>query len=172
MKKRFCAAVFFMVWLGGSCFGAITQIWYQSFDVGEGRWQYEYSVQNISLPSPIKEFTIWFDYGAYDNLVIETTGPLTDEWEEVVWQPEPVLLDDGGYDAEALGDGVSVGIDKVGVFVVSFDWLGVGEPGPQLYEIINPVSLETIDSGMTRLIPEPATLLFLAIGGLILKREA
>ena len=55
-------------------------------------------------------------------------------------------------------------------FEVRFDWLGQDEPGPQLYEIVNPATLETIDSGMTRLIPEPATLLLVGLGAIILKK--
>ena len=116
----------------------------------------------------IEEFTIWFDYGLYDNLAIETPDPPGWDWDEIVVQPEPIIEDDGYYDALALGIGIEQG-QTVGVFAVSFDWLGMDEPGPQFYEIIDPLSFETIDSGFT--IPEPGTVLLLGLGILALRRS-
>ena len=169
MRRQFCTAVFLLVWLQGSCFGGPqTQIWYSADDLGGGQWQCNYDVANSGLTPPIEQFTIYFDYGAYENLAVETPGTPAD-WNQIVWQPEPVLQDAGGYDAKALAAGINVG-QTLGGFAVSFDWLGQGEPGPQLYEIVNPATLETIDSGMTRLIPEPATLLLVGLGAIILKK--
>jgi len=45
----------------------------------------------------------------------------------------------------------------------------IGQSGSQFYEIIDPVTLETIDSGMT--IPEPASAVMLGLGGLTLLRR-
>jgi hypothetical protein len=174
MKKTVSTGLVLVFCLGAGGFAVPkTQIWYSAEELAGGRWQYNYEVTNISLTPAIEEFTIWFGYGAYDNLVIETADPLASDWSEVVWHPEPVLLDDGGYDAKALGAGIKADpLDNtVSGFAVSFDWFGVGEPGPQFYEIIDPLTLETIDSGMTKLIPEPATLLLLGLGGLTLLRK-
>jgi hypothetical protein len=141
-----------------------TQIRYDIADLGLGKWQYTYEVSNISLsPEPIKEFTIWFGVGSYDNLTIATLNSPASNWDEIVWQPEPILGDDGGYDALATGLNIGVGESVTG-FSVSFDWLGTGMPGTQYYEIINPNTFETIESGWT--VPEPATLLLLICGGL------
>jgi hypothetical protein len=113
------------------------------------------------MSEPIEEFTIYFDYGLCDNLVIETQQPLSSYWDEIIIQPEPVLSDDGFYDALVLNTGISQG-QGISGFSVSFDWLGPDVPGTQFYEIINPITLDTIDSGLT--VPEPATFLFSVMG--------
>jgi len=146
----------------------VTKIQYQAADLGSGRWQYTYDVTNIGLTPVIEEFTIWFDFGSFDNLSIETPDPPAGGWNEVVIQPEPVLGDDGYYDALSLALGIGIG-EMVSGFTVSFDWLGSGEPGSQLYEIIDPTTFETLDSGYT--IPEPTTLLLLGLGGIALRRK-
>jgi len=171
MKKTVSTGLVLVLCLGAASFGVPkTQIWYSAEELAGGRWQYNYEVANISLTVPIEEFTIWFEYGLYDNLAVETPPVLPPGgWDEIVIQPEPVLEDDGAYDAKALGVGVEIG-HTAGPFAVSFNWLGDSVmPGSQFYEIINPLTFETIDSGMT--IPEPATLLLLGLSGLLLRRN-
>ena len=147
-----------------------TQIIYSTTDLGLDRWQYTYDVMNISLAEEIEEFTIWFDYGLYDNLAVTTPNPPSGDWDEIIWQPEPVIGDDGGYDALANASNLAIGIgENVYGFAVSFDWLGIGEPGSQYYEIIDPVTFGTIESGYT--VPEPATCLLLLSGVFLLRRR-
>ncbi len=55
------------------------------------------------------------------------------------------------------------------VFSVSFDWLGEETPGSQFYEIVNPDTFETIDSGWT--VPEPGMLLLLGLGAIISRKK-
>jgi hypothetical protein len=145
-----------------------TQIRYQTTNLGSGRWQYTYEVDNLNLSVPIEEFTIWFSIGSYGNLAIATQNPPASNWDEIVVQQEPVLKDDGFYDSLALGAGIAIG-QTVPDFSVSFDWLGIGMPGSQLYEIIDPLDFHTIESGHT--VPEPATLLLFGLGGVILRRK-
>ena len=152
------------------CFAADqTKIIYEtSLDPNSGRWKYTYDVYNISLQADIDEFTVWFGIGLYDNLAIETLDPPASNWDEIVWDPEPFLDDDGGYDALATGLNIEIG-EHVSGFAVSFDWLGTGDPGSQFYEIIDPDTLGTIDSAWT--VPEPATLLLFTFGGFILLKK-
>jgi hypothetical protein len=169
MKRQIFLGVVFGFLLTAGSFGASTQIIYKTNELGTGRWQYTYDVKNISLTETIEEFTIWFDFGLYEDLAIQTPDPPASNWSEIVIQPEPVLQDDGAYDAIALGPGIGIGQIVTG-FAVSFDWLGDSVmPGSQFYEIIDPTTYETIDSGWT--IPEPATLFLLGLGGLILRRK-
>ena len=137
--------------------GVFTDIYYSVEDLGLGRWEYTYDVDNISLTAGIEEFTIWFDYGLYDNLIVTTPDtPL--EWDQIVWQVEPLLEEPGGYDALVENLGISVGETFSG-FSVSFDWLSTGDPGSQFYEIIDPATFNSVDSGWTATVPEPATVL-------------
>lgn len=166
MKKEILAGFVFAILFGAIALGSLsTQICYEATDLGAGRWQYSYDVTNISLTPAIEEFTIWFDYGLYDTIAVEIPKS---GWDELVIQPEPVLADDGYYDALTLDTGIGIG-ETVSGFVVSFDWLGIGQPCSQFYEIINPATFETIDFGYT--VPEPLTLLMLTLGGMILQRK-
>jgi len=147
-----------------SVFGTpMTEIQYVTNDLGSDQWEYIYTVENISLAAGIEEFTVWFDFGLYDNLVVSTpeTPP---EWDQIVWQVEPVLEDPGGYDAVATNLSINIG-ESLSGFSVSFDWLGVGDPGSQYYEIIDPITFNTIEDGYT--VPEPASAVMLGLGGVL-----
>jgi hypothetical protein len=159
-----------------ACFAEpMTWISFESEEVSPGRWQYTYEVANEDLhvggaPAAIKEFTIWFDPGLYVNLVVTTPTPLSNAWDEIVWQPEPVLHDAGGYDALAeIGNAGIAASQSVKGFSVAFDWLGQGTPGSQYYEIVNPETFAVLNAGMT--IPEPACALFMFFGAVWLKAK-
>ena len=170
MKRRVVAGVLLVLFFSCAGFAVpMTKICYEPTEVGADRWQYNYEVTNISLAGAIEEFTIWFDIGQYDNLALETLDPPAANWDELVWDPDPVISDDGGYDAWVnLATPIGVG-QSISGFAVSFDWLGTGDPASQYYEIIDPVTFNTIDSGWT--IPEPTTLILLGAGLLALRKR-
>lgn len=170
MKNRFFIGVILLLFSSPLVFAGIT---YTSTDIGSDRWKYTYGITNDSLSVPIEEFTIWFDYSLYDNLAIETVNPPADNWDEIIWQPDTLWSIDGGYDALTLGSSIGIG-ETVSGFTVSFDWLGTGEPGSQLYEIINPSNWQTIESAYTvsssvAIIPVPSALMLAVTGICLLK---
>lgn len=168
MKRRVFAVIFcFLVLAEFVSATPLTEISYFTTDLGSGRWEYNYDVKNIGLSVGIEEFTIWFDYGIYDNLVVSTPETPPD-WDQIVWQVEPVLEDAGGYDALATNLEIAIG-ENLSDFSVTFDWLGIEQPGSQYYEIIDPVTFGTIESGYT--VPEPTTCLLLLSGALLLRRR-
>jgi hypothetical protein len=143
-----------------------TQISYSVNSLGDNHWQYNYTVSNVSLPQPIKEFTINFDPQLCTNLTITTPPP--GGWNAIVWQPEPFLGDGGAYDALNSGAGIAIG-EVVAGFSVRFDWLGTGSPAAQWYEVVDTVTFATLDSGWT--VPEPAALSVFVLGSLVLARR-
>lgn len=169
---RIVAVLFFIstVFSANFCFANWddAEVWYMVDDLGAGSWQYQYKVTNNTLSAPIKEVTIWFDYGVYTNLSVNTPNPPAGSWSEMVVQPEPVIKDDGFYDTLALGSGIAAG-QSAGLFSVTFNWQGTGTPGPQFYEIVNPVTYQTIASGYTT--PEPGTIILLGLGAVWARRN-
>lgn len=143
-----------------------TSIIYATSNLGGESWEYTYSVTNNTLLSDIEEFTIFFDYGLFDNLTVTT--PLAD-WDEFAVNPDLIfgVPDDGFYDALAMVSGIAPGATKTD-FSVSFDWLGSGSPGAQSFEIVDSTTFDILDSGKTAPasapVPEPSTLLLLASG--------
>jgi len=142
-----------------------TTIHYDIQNLGGNSWEYTYSVTNDpSSLFNIDEFTIWYTYGLYSNLMVTSSVP---DWSELVVQPDS-LLGDGFYDALALVSGIAPG-DTVAGFSVSFDWSGTETPGSQFFEVVDPCTFEPLDSGYTRPtqtspVPEPGTLMLLSAG--------
>ena len=131
------------------------------------RWEYTYDVKNDLLTTPIEEFSIYFNHGQYQDL--QVTSPLSG-WSEIAINPDIILgsPQPGFYDALTLGSGIAPGANQGG-FSVSFDWLGIGLPGNQAFDLLDPTTFETIGFGETQLtsvpiVPEPSAVLLMATG--------
>lgn len=139
-----------------------TTVIYDVTNISGNRWENTYTVANDTLSIDIEEFTIFFTVGDFENLAV---GSAPANWDPLVIQPDTVFPDDGFYDALALSAGIAPG-SSLGGFSVQFDYLGTGTPGSQLFEIINPDTFESLDSGFTQAVPLPAAV-WLFISGLI-----
>jgi hypothetical protein len=168
MSKEIFWGLTYGLLIGKIVFGVgSTEISYTTANLGSNQWQYTYQVTNLTLSTPIDEFTIWFDHSLYRNLLISTLNPLANKWGEIIWQPE-VGLGNGGYDALAASWGIPACQTESG-FCVRFDWLGTGTPGAQFYEVINPSDFSRIDSGFT--IPEPAMITLIILGSFFFRKQ-
>ncbi len=167
---KFVNSILFLCLSGLMMAGVHTRMTYSVEEIGGGRWAYTYMIENITLDESIEEFTVWFPLGQYDNLVPESPAEIVQDWNELFWNPNIILNEDGGYDVLANSVVLEAGQSVEG-FRVSFDWIGVGIPGSQHYEIIDPVTFETIESGFT-VIPEPMSmgLWVMVFSGLYVRR--
>ena len=168
MKKFQLLLLSALFWIISAHVVQATIISYDLVDLGLGSWEYTYTVDNNTLAAAIDEFSVYFDYGLYDNLAV--TSPLLG-WDELVVNPDLIFgfPENGYYDAAMTGVGINPGEMKTG-FSVSFDWLGQGTPGSQHFEIIDPNTFNILDQGQTQLlanntvVPEPATMFMLGSG--------
>lgn len=64
-------------------------------------------------------------------------------WDAVSIQPDPGIPDDGFYDAKSSLLGISPD-NSLGGFGVQFEFFGVGVPGSQRFDIIDPVTFNSI----------------------------
>jgi hypothetical protein len=141
------------------CRSEAAMIQYTATDSSGSTWRYDYSVTNNDLSSPVGEVTIFFGLGSYSN--ISSPGqPST--WSSVVAQPDPAIPADGFFDSATSSGGISLGATLSG-FSVQFTWLGTGSPGAQMYDVVDPVSFATLESGTTvSTVPIPGALGLLA----------
>jgi hypothetical protein len=160
-------AAFLAVLLSGllsSAVGAAT-IQYRAIDLpdetpGLDLWEYQYTLSGVSLLAG-QGFDVYFpvaDGFQFGALVAPQLAPSSD-WDVLAIQPDPALPADGLFDVVALVDAPSPG----GPFTATFIWPGNGTPGPQSFEIFDE-QLQVTESGVTTLVPEPATAALLLAG--------
>jgi hypothetical protein len=136
------------------------------------RYQYSYTLTNVSLATPVSWFSVDFDPALFDeaSLVITSTG--LGNWTEQVLGSVPGLP--AQYDAyKTTGTPIGIGDSEAG-FRIEFTWLGAGTPGSQAFTVYDPATLAVLDTGLTTLvgvppptgIPEPSSLMLvlLALG--------
>lgn len=140
---------------------------YTVASLGGQTWQYSYVVANDGAPTTINEFTIYFDWSLVGNLQLLGSPA---GWDFALIQPDAALPDDGFVDGLALAGGLDPGGALSGL-LVSFTYSGAGTPGSQRFEVVDPVTLAVLASGMTRpeagALPEPSTPWLIGIAGWI-----
>jgi len=141
-----------------------SSIQYERMDLGAGRYRYVYTVTNDgTLGAAIQGFDIFFAPALYleSSLAITTSPAVRADWDELILGSG--VLIPAAYDVLALSGGVGGGATQTG-FAVEFDWTGSGLPGAQAFEIFDPQTFQVLESGLTTPIPEPGSLVLLALG--------
>jgi hypothetical protein len=120
-------------------------------------WSYRYFLSGESLEA---------DYGFSTRFALHDTLSVTPvatsagvDWDIIALQPDPLLAEDGLFDARARVDGAT--FDEP--FVVQFAWAGAAPPGTQIFEVYDS-AFEIFASGQTVPIPEPETCGLLGVG--------
>ena len=139
-----------------------TTIHYDVANISANTWEYSYTVNNDTLGFDIEEFTVYFESGLYQNLVITDVSAVPG-WDPLTVEPNNFLNNHGFYDALATSGGLAPG-NGIGGFTVRFEFLGTGMPGSQLFEVVDPLGFAVLDSGQTSLVPLPAAIWLLGSG--------
>lgn len=139
-----------------------TDIFYISDDI----WEYHYTIENDTALT-IEQFALYFPSDTYQDLIDISTLP---DWDILLFQPGALFPeDDGIFDALAWVQGIAPG-EILSGFAVRFTFIGSGGFGAQLFEVYDPISFETLDSGQTpaisapREVSAPATWWLFALG--------
>lgn len=143
-----------------------TLITFDVANISGNTYQYNYTVTNDTLSVAIEQFTIFFDVALFQNLKLASAPA---GWDPLAIQPDPLLPDDGFYDVLALtSPGIDVGA-TLGGFSVQVDFLGVGPPGSQAFDVLNPLTFAVLETGFTvpagvMSVAEPGSLGLMAFG--------
>ena len=89
MKHLFCGSLLLGALL--STTAAATTISYSLTSLGGSSFQYDYTLSNDTLGFEVDQFSIYFDLGLYENLVV-TASPA--DWDSIVLQPDAGLPDE------------------------------------------------------------------------------
>ena len=143
---------------------------YQATHAMGNTWQYNYFVSGFTFPANYS-FRISFNYANYLNLQNPVVSPAPAMWDVSSIEPSVAFQAAGWYYGAALVNNPSTTLP----FTITFDWLGIGAPGSQPFEIYDD-AFSTISSGNTILrqagplppapVPGPAVL-YLFLAGLI-----
>jgi hypothetical protein len=144
------SSIFAALMCAAPWFGAAS-IAYTATPLGGATWRYDYVVGNDAASGDIEEFTIYFAPGAYSNLVSAATAG----WDILVIQPDAQIPADGFYDGLSVGPAIAPGTSSAG-FSVTFTFLGSGIPGPQPFEIVDPLTFVPLFAGSTVAGSDPA----------------
>jgi len=145
-----------------------TRVEYSLDNLGGGSWRYNYTVLAEVGDPAVEEFTIYFDALVTSDLMVFASPA---SWDSIVVQPEPILPADGYFDSLAVS-GLSP-LQSAGGFSVNFTYLGIGTPGSQRFDVIDPSTFETLVSGFTQVagdvdppvdVPEPHSGALIALG--------
>jgi hypothetical protein len=137
-----------------------------------GRYEYRYTLTNLSLATPVSWFSVDFDPALYDEGSLRIASAGLGNWSEQLLASIALLGVPAQYDAyKSSGVPLGAGDSETG-FAVEFTWLGFGTPGSQAFTVYDPATLDMLDTGLTTpagtaTVPEPTSmaLVLLALCG-------
>ena len=144
MRLVFIASCALLLLLGSSA-GAL-QIGFETRDLADVNPGEDLRELRLTL-SPFQRsagfgVSVLFSPDLYADLQAPAPSP---DWDLLLIQPDTQLPDFGRYDIQALVADPSV----AQAFVVSFVWLGAGDPGPNPFEVYDP-AFATVETGCHR----------------------
>lgn len=161
------------LWTGKPQAANASMIEYQATNLSGNTWQYKYFVRGFDFLTNYY-FAVYFDYALYQNLQDPVVSPTPASWDVLVAQPSLVqaVALPGEFDGVALVDHPSTALP----FTITFDWLGIGAPGSQPFDIFDD-TFAVVSSGVTVLrqvrpppppsptgVPSPTTPYLLTVG--------
>jgi hypothetical protein len=171
--------------LPSTAVAALLAIDFQVSALGSSRYQYRYTVTNVSpvsSPTLVSGFTVDFDPALYEESTLLITSAGLADWSEQILGSvdlgSGVFFSPAQYDAYKIGGAPLGAGDSATGFTVEFTWLGAGTPGSQAFSVFDPVTLDVIETGPTQLdsapaVPEPSsiTLGLLALFGAVSRQR-
>lgn len=142
---------------------------FQATSLGGDLWHYDYTLQGQAPTGGFDGITIYFAADAY-RLVNNLVAPL--DWDPLVVQPDTGLPADGFVDLLNVGGLLQDMVGPVN-FSVNFQFLGMGAPGSQPFELYRTAPFATVLSDQTQspaTVPEPGTAALVGLAlGLVLR---
>ncbi len=145
---------------------------YNTTALGGGVWRYDYMLEGAAPTGGFDGLTLYFEASSY-GLLANAVAPA--DWDPLIVQPETGIPADGFLDLLSLS-GLLLGNVGPVEFSVDVEYLGLGAPGPQRFELYQITPFDVVASGQTgqlNSVPEPVTgaLVALALGGIVLTRS-
>lgn len=129
-------------------------------------WLVGLSIENDGTIPSIGGFTVYFDEGLFDALLLQAS-PAT--WDSLLVQPDTSIPDAGFLDALAIDPADELGVGQsIGGWTVQFSYLGNGRPGALSFDIVDG-EFNTLFSGLTAVVSpvsEPGTVSLLVAAAL------
>lgn len=144
-----------------------TAISYDLTNVAGNTWQFDFTVKNDTLGSPLQAFDLYFDFATFTNLAaVAEPGTFSPTVLPPIDSP-PFATFDGAVTFSDFTTGIAAGA-TLGGFSVQADFSGAGAPGVPTWDVID-ANFNTLDQGgATQIgpvgVPEPATLTLLGLG--------
>ena len=168
-KKNIGLLCLLLISLGCPLSSYAVSVQYSLSSLGGDNYRYDYTLINdgsLGAGVALELLDINFDPALYleSSLNIVSSPSLSSDWDQYILGSAPSVP--AAFDIYALTGGVADGA-SLGGFSVEFTWLG-GPAGPaaQSFEVFDPLSFASLESGTTTLVPLPGAF-WLMLSGLL-----